>query len=145
MGEGANTAAAKEPSTTAAETGPTAPTLVESSEAITDAIPSPKMMEVDNDKPASEDAAKIPQEQAAGTDTKKDESAAVSALSEPEVDPEPSTEPGKEDLGTAMQVEAEQREHDVNLVPELVGGEAASTRAALGIADPVHGGPPEVG
>ena len=40
--------------------------------------------------------------------------------------------PGREDDGGDMVVEAEQREHDVRMAPELVGEEAAATRAALG-------------
>lgn len=42
-------------------------------------------------------------------------------------------EPTKEDAETDMQVESELREHDVRMAPELVGPEAASTRAALGL------------
>ena len=43
-----------------------------------------------------------------------------------------SLQPGVEDDGGNMQVEMEQREHDVRLAPELVGQEAEETRAALG-------------
>ena len=40
--------------------------------------------------------------------------------------------PGKEDEGSSLQIETELREHDVRMVPELIGEEAASARATLG-------------
>lgn len=102
------------------------PALIESSAAVTDAVASPKMMDVDTEKPATEAAAQVAQEQRATTAT------TTEPLNASASEVEHSTQPGTEDLGTDMQVEAEQREHDTNLVPELVGAEAASTRAALG-------------
>lgn len=44
----------------------------------------------------------------------------------------PDTVTGEGDDGTNMQVEAEQREYDTNMVPELQGAEAEQTRAILG-------------
>lgn len=44
----------------------------------------------------------------------------------------PSTVPGIGDDGGNMQVEAEQREYDTNMVPELQGAEAETTRTILG-------------
>lgn len=49
-----------------------------------------------------------------------------------EVSADPSLKPGKEDDGGDMEVEQEQREHDVRLAPELIGKEAEETRAVLG-------------
>lgn len=43
--------------------------------------------------------------------------------------------PGREDRGDDLEMEAEQREHDVRLVPELVGVEARDARTALGVSD----------
>lgn len=45
------------------------------------------------------------------------------------------TVPAEGDDGTNMQVEAEQREYDTNMVPELQGAEAEQTRALLGEQD----------
>lgn len=42
------------------------------------------------------------------------------------------TVPGEGDDGSNMQVEADQREYDTNMVPELQGAEAAQTRTLLG-------------
>lgn len=59
-------------------------------------------------------------------------SPAVQARSPADVAEDSTLVPGTEDRGDDMQMEAELREHDVRMVPELVGQEAKETRAALG-------------
>lgn len=110
--------------------------------------------------PASESQAKEVQPESTAADAGAPTAPTVTV--QEEAPKEPSLQPGVEDDGGNMQVEMEQREHDVRLAPELVGTEAEETRAALGklatapvksaqaeapsegISDPIQGGPPEV-
>ena len=133
----------------------------------TPSAPSPAVASQPQPQPASaipESAApEVKAEQPQETIPVQTEQQAVTRTPQEQVAEEASLVPGKEDEGGNMEVEQEQREHDVRMAPELIGKAGEEMRAVLGesyksaffvlrslnyspvgVSDPVQGGPPEV-
>ena len=137
----------------------------------TPSAPSPAVASQPQPQPQPQPASAIPEsaapeveaEQPQETIPPQVEQQVVARTPQEQVAEEASLVPGKEDEGGNMEVEQEQREHDVRMAPELIGKAGEEMRAVLGesyksaffvlrslnyspvgISDPVQGGPPEV-